>query len=419
MSPSALLPLLAAPDRSVREFIILRYVLIIAVSALVIAQRNEAPVAPQRALLVAAALASNVMLNLLPPARLSSWPVVGLIVILDTLWISASLLTIGTAGREFFFLYFFVVFFAALSDNLVLMLVGVVAASTAYLWILTQLHPGPDPTWQQEYLMHITFLFSAALFYGALVNRVRIHRRRSEMLETSDRARTELLATVVHDIGHPAHVIGVGLQSIEEKLAAGEHEGARSLLGLVERNSQHLNRLIQQLLEYARTRSERHRIDLTEVSVNRVVERVAARYKHQAEQRGVQMTLSLEAIPPVVADELCLVRMLDNLLANALGHTKPGTTVIIETAPEGESFRITVGDSGQGLTSAQLSEVGQPFSPAAREQGSTGLGLYIVRSLAETHGGTLTADSGVGEGSRFTVHLPCVAVSAPTGQAAC
>ena len=400
----------SASDSTVREFVLLRYVLIIAVSALVISQHGTGAVSAKTALLVAAALASNVILGSLRPGRLSIWQVAGVIVVIDTLWISASLMTIGHVSSEFFFLYFFVLFFAALAENLVLMLVGVIGASAAYFWVLAHLYSGS--IWKQAYFSQIAFLFSAAVFYGVLVNRARFHRRRAELIEASDRTRTELLATLAHDIGGPAHVITLGVEAIQGKLDAGQEEEARSLFGTVARNSRYLNQLMQHFMEYARLRSGRYHLNPTELSVNAVVERVATRHEHQARLRGVRLELSLGSLPPAILDELSLVRILDNLIGNALRHTQPGTAVVVETAPEADGFRITVSDSGHGLEPEQLRRVGEPFVDAARAHGGAGLGLFIVRSLAEAHGGALTADSQPGKGARFTVRLPRVAVTA-------
>jgi signal transduction histidine kinase len=404
--------LFSTPDRTtVREFVLLRYVLIIAVSALMITQHGIGAVSSTTAVLVAAALASNVILNSLRPGRLSIWQIAGVIVVIDTLWISASLTTIGRVSGEFFFLYFFVLFFAALAENLVLMLVGVIGVSAAYLWVLAHLYPGS--IWTEAYLLQIAFLFSAALFYGVLINRARFHRRRADLIEASDRARTELLATLAHDIGGPAQAITLGVEALQEKLGTDEEGGeARSLFGTVTRNSRYLNQLMQHFMEYARLRAGRYRLNPTQLSVNAVVERVAGQYEHQARLRGVRLELSLGAVPPAILDELCLARILDNLIGNAVRHTEPGTAVVVETAPEADGFRIVVGDSGHGLEPDQQKEIGDPFVDAVRTHGGVGLGLFIVRSLAEAHGGALTADSQPGRGARFTVRLPRVAVTA-------
>ena len=395
----------AALDSNIRDVIFLRYILIIAVSYLVITQHQMGAVSPAAAILVAAALTSNVALGWLRPRRLNPLQVTGLIVVIDTIWISLALALIGRISKEFFFLYFFVLFFAALAENLILMLVGVLGAGGAYMWVLAQLNE--ESVWTQEHLLQIAFLFSAALFYGVLVNRTRQHRRHSELIEAADRERTELLASLAHDIGGPAHVITLGVEALRGTIEEQRSE-AHWLMQSVSRNSRYLGDLVQHFLEYSRLRAGRFELNPAELSVGAVIEQVAAQHAVAAETRGVALRLNVARMPVAMIDELALVRILNNLIANALRYSEAGSAIVIDAALEDGAIRIDVGDSGPGMGAEQRAHIGEPYvaAPAPRSHGGAGLGLYIVRSLVEAHGGSLTTVSETGKGTRFTVRLP-------------
>jgi signal transduction histidine kinase len=394
-----------------RDVVLLRYLLIIAVSYLVVSQRETATVPVATAGLVAAALTSNVLLGWLGPGSIRGWQIAAIVVV-DTLWISAGMALVGRVSTEFFFLYFFVLFFAALAENLLLMLVGVGAASAAYLWVVARLYPGS--VWEQSHLLQITFLFSAALCYGVLVNRTRTERRHAEIVEASDQARTELLATLAHDIGGPTHAISMGVETIQETLDHGGAAEARPLVVSIARNTRYLNQLVQHFMQYARLRAGRYRLEPMRVAVNAVVERAAAQHELAAQARGVALRLELAPLPTAVLDELGLERMVDNLVANAIRHSDPGSTVLVTTAPEREGVRITVGDSGAGIGPEVQAQLDRPFVEAPRTHGGVGLGLFIVRSIVEAHGGSFAIESKPGGGVRCQVWLPLVVEAART-----
>ncbi|TMA74040.1 MAG: HAMP domain-containing histidine kinase [Deltaproteobacteria bacterium] len=390
----------------IRDLVLLRYVLIIAVSYLVISQRGTgAMVSPAAAILVASALMSNVALGWTDWRRVRFVHLAAGVVVIDTIWLSVSLSLLGHLTTEFFFLYFFVLFFAALAENLLLMLAGVVAASGAYLWVLTRLYPGD--VWTEDHLLQLTFLFSAAVFYGVLVSRARQSRRAAEVLEAMDRERTELLATLAHDIGGPAHIIGFAAETLARETAASDAT-MRPLLDAIVRNSRVLKELTERFLEYSRIRTRRFDLDLTPVVVAAVAERAAAQYELDARTRGVTLAVTSEPIPTALLDELALTRVLGNVVGNAIRYCEDGATVEISVALEADVIAIVVRDTGRGMTAEQRATIGRPFVAPTDATSGSGLGLFIVRSLVEAHGGSMTTASERGRGTEITLRLPFV-----------
>jgi len=404
------MPTAAQPRHEIRDLVLLRYVLIIAVSYLVISRRDATGVvSPAAAILVAIALASNVVLGWTAWRRVRFVHLAGIVVVIDTIWLSVSLSLLGHLTTEFFFLYFFVLFFAALAENLVLMLAGVVAASGAYLWVLTRLYPGD--VWTEDHLLQLTFLFSAAVFYGVLVNRARQSRRAAELLEVTDRERTELLATLAHDIGGPAHVISFGAETLAHAVAASDVT-VRPLLDAIVRNSRVLQQLTERFLEYSRVRARRLDLAPAPVAVAAAVEQVAAQYELQARTRGVGLVLALADVPTAFLDELALTRAVGNVVANAIRYCDRGAVVEIALTLEADVIAITVRDSGCGMTAEQRASIGRPFLAPADATSGSGLGLFIVRSLVEAQGGTMTTVSERGRGTEITLRLPFVPAAA-------
>ncbi len=408
---------MTAPGSTViqlRELVLLRYVLVIAVAYLVVEEHANAPgqailIPVSVGVAVAAALASNVLLAMLPPATFTRWRVATFIVVIDTVWISTMVAFFGHADTDVLFLYFFVIFFAALAENLLLMLVGIVGTGAAYLWVLMRLHAGP--IWTAPVLLRLTFLFSAGLFYGVLATRARSEHRRAEIAESNDRERTEILASIAHDIEGPASVISLGVDTVREKLDAGDAVEVPALLAMVGRNVGQLTQLAREFMEYAQMSGGRHSLHPVPLSVEDVLAMVAAQYAHRARQSKVTLTVASEPMPQATLDELALVRILGNLVGNAIRHSPVGGEVRLEARPAGDGIRLIVSDRGPGLGESQRRHFGEAFVDAPRSHGGVGLGLFIVRSLVEAQGGALACESEPGRGTRIFIWLPLVAAS--------
>lgn len=391
----------------VRELVLLRYVLIIAVSYLLLMRGDWTANSTICAGIIAAALASNVLLGRIGIAKSAGrFQVAAVVVVLDAIWISASMVLTDSGSPEFFFLYFFVLFLAALAENLLLMLVGVIAVCLAYLWVLAE--KDPSTVWHQTHLLEITSLFSAALFYGVLVHRIRSQQRHIVTVEAADRARTELLATLAHDISSPTTAIGLGISSLGEAVERGDRNEARPLLSLVQRNSDYLRQLVQNFTEYARVHAGKYRLRPTRLSVTAIVQRSVDQHRLAAQARGLSLVVTSGSVPPCLLDEVAVTRIVDNLVANAVRHAEPGTAVEIETSTDDGCVTISVANAGAGLDRDVHDAVGQPFIDVPRTHGGVGLGLFIASALAEAHGGSLATEERPGGGWRCVIELPLI-----------
>lgn len=134
-------------------------------------------------------------------------------------------------------------------------------------------------------------------------------------------------------------------------------------------------------------------------------------YRDAAAQAGVSLSVELSRpVAPIFADPDQLVRVLGNLVSNALRHTPSGGTITFRAHDEATVVTLTVTDSGEGIAPEHLPNVFERFYRADSSRhttsGGSGLGLAIVRSIVEAHGGEVAVTSKLGEGSCFTITLP-------------
>lgn len=236
-------------------------------------------------------------------------------------------------------------------------------------------------------------------------------RKRADELVAADQRKDEFLAMLAHELRNPLAPISNALE-ILRRIPDGRL--AKEALNIAERQVKHMSRLLDDLLDVARfTRGNiqlrMQTVDLTAI-VKQAVETArpvieAGAHSFSAEFAPVQLWLE--------GDSTRLAQVIANLLNNAAKYTDPGGAISLEVAQQGEEAVIQVADSGVGLDAQMISRVFDLFAQEdrslARSQGGLGIGLTLVRSLVQMHGGSVTAESeGKGRGSRFTVRLPLI-----------
>ena len=242
---------------------------------------------------------------------------------------------------------------------------------------------------------------------SALLVRERDARRQAE---EADRLKDEFLATLSHELRTPLTSI-LGWASM---IRAGEVEGANATRAIetIERNARSQARLIDDLLDVSRIITGNLRLDLHPLHVGPIVEAALDALRPTAAVKGIE--LITDVVPGdclVCGDTNRLRQIIWNLLSNAIKFTPRGGTVKIKLERGQTSAHLTVSDTGEGISAEFLPYVFDRFRQAegsiSRKQGGLGLGLAVVRHLAELHGGSVSAASeGLGKGSTFTADLP-------------
>ncbi len=231
--------------------------------------------------------------------------------------------------------------------------------------------------------------------------------------EEVNRAKDEFLATLSHELRTPlTPVLGWTHMIRSGRLGPAETEqGVR----VIEKNSQSLSRLINDLLDMSSILSGKMRIELAPVELGVVVREAAETVRPQADARSVAVEFQTDGLDPafVSGDRTRLVQIFWNLLHNAVKFSREGGRVRVRVGGSDGTARVEVEDEGAGIPTEFLPHVFERFRQAdmatTRTHGGLGLGLALVKSFVEAHGGSVRAESaGPGRGSRFTVVLPSV-----------
>ena len=238
-----------------------------------------------------------------------------------------------------------------------------------------------------------------------------------EALREADRLKDEFMAVVSHELRTPLTAITGYSDIMLRKLSGPLNERQERQVGGIRDAARRLLALINDLLDVSKLEAGTLDLHLTALDAATVIERSVAAVRVIAVTKGVSVraTEVPKDIPPVRADDERLQQILSNLLVNAIKFTPQGGTVSISAScavgPQAQEIVFRVEDTGVGLTPGQAARVWDRFyqaeSSSTRRFGGAGLGLSIVRRLAELHGGHVDATSdGVDLGSVFAVHLP-------------
>lgn len=214
------------------------------------------------------------------------------------------------------------------------------------------------------------------------------------------------LSTVAHEMATPVNALGLGVTYLAESDDPGERREARQLIG---RTLDHLRTMLDQLLDFARADGGSEAVRVAEFAVRPLFEYLVAGFEPLAAARDLQFHADYdETLGSLCSDENKVQRIAVNLLSNAIKYTESGRITLSLRGVEAGYWEIVVTDTGCGIPEADLVRIFAEFQrlPAHSDKPGLGLGLSIVRNLAERLGGEVKVESEVGRGSRFTVILP-------------
>lgn len=228
-------------------------------------------------------------------------------------------------------------------------------------------------------------------------------------LKQLERTREEFVANVSHELRTPLSLIKGYTETLLDG-AKDNPEVATKFLQTIQRNSERLQFLIEDLLTISELESGRIKMNLQSVRLHSLVDRVLEDFKTQASARRVELK---NAVPELTAraDADRLQQVLGNLIGNAIKYGREGGHVnVTGHLLDGHAIELCVQDDGPGIPAESLERVFERFyridKARSREQGGTGLGLSIVKHIVQSHGGKVWAKSEVGSGAAFYFTLP-------------
>ncbi|HET9226202.1 MAG TPA: ATP-binding protein [Thermoanaerobaculia bacterium] len=236
----------------------------------------------------------------------------------------------------------------------------------------------------------------------------------------ADRRKDEFLAMLGHELRNPLAAIRNALWLLEEAASGGEREARQR--DVIDRQTHHLVRMVDDLLDVSRVTRGKISLQHQAVNLGDLVQRCLAELGMRRLAEAHELTLDVRTEPVcVLGDPVRLEQVVCNLLHNAVKYTPRGGAISASVAEEEGQAVIRVRDTGLGISRDMLGKIFEPFtqveSSRKRSEGGLGLGLPLVRSLVELHGGMVKAHSaGQGLGSEFVVRLPLLPFGAEAVQ---
>jgi signal transduction histidine kinase/HAMP domain-containing protein len=225
--------------------------------------------------------------------------------------------------------------------------------------------------------------------------------------KVTDAVRRDFVANASHELKTPAASVQALAETIRAAAADDPGEVPRFARRL-EREAERLSRIVSDLLDLSRL--EGAEAPGGAVRLDRIVREESERLREQAVGADVRLDVSADEAARVAGSARDLGLMVRNLVQNAIQYTRPGGSVSVELRGSNGVAELTVVDTGIGIPARDQTRVFERFyrvdRARSRETGGTGLGLSIVKHVVENHGGTVSLESALGEGSRFSVRLP-------------
>ncbi len=258
---------------------------------------------------------------------------------------------------------------------------------------------------------------SLAKHHAALAEAAEYVRQVNDRLREADRRKDEFLATLAHELRNPLAPIRAAAYVLK-KLDSDDPRLVHAR-EVIERQTAHMTRLIDDLLELSRITQGKIELQRDSESLTSVIASVAETVQPAMQAREHQFIVRLPEDPlPIVADRIRIAQAIFNVIENAAKYTGPGGHVEVRASREGSHALITVQDNGIGIAPNMVSRIFEMFVQAdddgRRAQGGLGIGLALSRKLIEMHGGTIGVSSrGMGHGAEFTIRLPLSEATLP------
>ncbi|MES2471501.1 MAG: ATP-binding protein [Pseudomonadota bacterium] len=245
-----------------------------------------------------------------------------------------------------------------------------------------------------------------------------------EVAETSNRMKSEFLANMSHELRTPLNAI-LGFSEVisQENFGPGLPR-YRDYAGDIHGAGSHLLSLINDILDLSKAEAGKLELRPEDVDMNGLIHEAARLMRGRAAQHDQRLTIDLAPLPPLMVDRLRVKQVLLNLLSNAIKFTPDGGSVSVEAAcDDSGDITICVRDTGIGIAADQLAMVFEPFqqieSSMSRRYQGTGLGLSLVRSLMELHGGSVRIESKLQKGTAIFITFPAACrLDAPVARTA-
>ncbi len=290
------------------------------------------------------------------------------------------------------------------------------AKNDSLYWMITTIVPFSDESGKPYQYLAIRFDITKRKLAESQLQQI------NQELARATRLKDEFLANMSHELRTPLNAILGMTEGLQSGYFGETNPEQNEALKIIESSGSHLLELIDDILNLAKIEAENLELDLIPISVEHLCQSSLTFIKQQALQKRINIHVKLQPnLPDLLVDERRIRQVLINLLNNAVKFTPSGGTITLESSQVRSELRsegaidyvqISVSDTGIGIAEKDIGKLFQPFvqidSALNRQYNGTGLGLALVKRIAELHGGHVALTSELGVGSCFTVDLPCL-----------
>ena len=237
----------------------------------------------------------------------------------------------------------------------------------------------------------------------------------SERLEQLDKSRNQFVSNASHELKTPLSTMKILIETLlyQEPM---DPVMTKDFLTDVNKEIDRLNRIVSDLLTLVNIDSGAMKLNLAEVDVQALLQEQVKRLLPLARENGIELDCTARDALSVTGDQLKLQQVIYNVIDNAIKYTPRGGEVHCTLNRSGRMAVIRIADTGEGIPAEDLPHIFDRFyrvdKARSRETGGTGLGLSIVKQIVLSHGGTITPESVLGQGTTFTIQLPLAAKKA-------
>lgn len=224
----------------------------------------------------------------------------------------------------------------------------------------------------------------------------------------AENERTNFFAGLGHDLKSPLNAVIGFAEIMDAELRGPMPEAYKDYPDLIRESGETLLRLVEDMLDYAKSESGTYQLDLAPMDIAASGESVLRQSRAMADKASVKLHMSGSGEVVALVDADAVRRIWDNLVSNAIKYSSPGDTVTLTAKTTGETCFLQVSDTGAGMDAEDLARIAKPFAQGRNAKGraGTGLGLAMVQRLAEMQGGQVEIRTAPGAGTTVTVRLP-------------
>lgn len=253
-------------------------------------------------------------------------------------------------------------------------------------------------------------------------------RRSINHLKEYDRIKTEFFANISHELRTPINVVFSVLQlydsSIQGCNCLKESTDCKKYMNIMKQNCYRLLRLVNNLLDITKIDSGYFQIHETNNEIVSLIEDITLSVADYIQSKGLSLIFDTDIEEKIIAcDPEKIERILLNLLSNAVKFTSPGGQIVVTIENGDDNICVKVVDTGRGIPEDRLHSIFERFvqidKSLTRDHEGSGIGLSLVKTLVELHGGTIQAKSQLGQGTQMIMHLPCKQVAENAGNIVC